>query len=56
MLDELDAMAAQQREAQRAARRSRPKPAAPTKIQIGYWSKAENRWKTRWTTCMFRPS
>lgn len=53
MLDDLDAMAAALRESQRKpARRKRP----VTRIEISYWSQAEQRYKTRWTTCVFKPS
>ena len=54
MLDDLDAMLAANRDAARAAARRRPRPKPATKVQISYWSQAENRYKTRWTTCMFK--
>jgi hypothetical protein len=56
MLDELDAMAAEQREAARKSRGRRRTPAAPARVTISYWSIAEQRWKTRTTTCIFRPT
>ena len=53
MLDELDAMAAALRDAERA----KPKRRKPvTRVEISYWSQAEQRYKTRWTTCVFKPS
>lgn len=56
MLDELDALAAAARAADRAAARRRPRAKTPDKVKITYWSQAEHRLKTRWTTCMFKPS
>jgi hypothetical protein len=50
MLDELDAMGAALREAERKPKRRR----TPTnRVQITYWSQLEQRMKTRWTTCVF---
>lgn len=32
------------------------KPAVKKTVTISYWSQGENRYKTRTTTCMFKPS
>lgn len=53
MLDELDAMLAQQREQKR--REPRRVVVLPDRVRIQYWSQAEQRFKSRMTTCMFRP-
>jgi hypothetical protein len=51
MLDELDAMGAAIREAERTPKRRRT---TASRVQISYWSQLEQRFKTRWTTCVFR--
>jgi hypothetical protein len=51
MLDDLDAMMAELRAAERKPRRRKP---PVTRVQISYWSQAEQRFKTRWTTCVFK--